>query len=97
MLRTQVGLSRLVSCESNPSSMACQVETKGFSLVLDSEILATVQDTESVLEQIQQLFELAKEALDQEIAKQTTPPNRTKEQRPKPPQQAGKFAQSPTG
>ncbi len=58
MLRANVGLSRKVSRNFN---------SDGYSVNLDAEINAPLDDTEAVLERIQELFHLAEEALAQEI------------------------------
>jgi hypothetical protein len=58
MLRANVGLSRKVSRNYN---------SDGYSVNLDAEITAPLDDAEGVLERIQELFHLAEEALSQEI------------------------------
>lgn len=58
MLRANVGLSRKISRNYN---------SDGYSINLDAEITASLEDAEVVLGQIQGLFELAEEALAQEI------------------------------
>lgn len=58
MLRANIGLSRKVSRNYN---------SDGYSVNLDAEINAPLDDTEAVLERIQELFHLAEEALSQEI------------------------------
>lgn len=58
MLRANVGLSRKVSHNYN---------SDGYSVNLDAEINAPLDDAEAVLERIQELFHLAEEALTQEI------------------------------
>ena len=59
MLRANVGLSRKMSRDFNST---------GFSLNLEGEILATLDDHEAVIERIQELYSLAEEALDRQIA-----------------------------
>lgn len=58
MLRANIGLSRKVSRNYN---------SDGYSVNLDAEINAPLDDTEAVLERIQELFHLVEEALSQEI------------------------------
>jgi hypothetical protein len=58
MLKANVGLSRKVS-ENYQSS--------GFSLNLEGEIQASLDDPQSVIERIKELYDLAEEALDQQI------------------------------
>lgn len=58
MLRVNVGLSRKVSKDYNST---------GFSINLDGEITASPNDAEAVIVQVKELFDLAEEALNQEI------------------------------
>lgn len=58
MLKANVGLSRKLTKDFNSS---------GFSLNLESEIAASVTDPEAVIEQVKELFDLAEEALRQQI------------------------------
>ena len=58
MLRANVGLSRKVSRDYNST---------GFSVNLDGEINAPPSDPEGVIEQVKELFDLAEEALNQQI------------------------------
>lgn len=58
MLRVNVGLSRKVSKDYNST---------GFSINLDGEITVPVTDAENFIEEIKQLYDLAEEALNQEI------------------------------
>ena len=58
MLRVNVGLSRKLSKDYNST---------GFSVNLDGEITAPPSDPEGVVEQVKELFDLAEEALDQQI------------------------------
>lgn len=58
MLRANIGLSRKVSRD---------FESDGYSVNLDAEINAPLDDAEAVLERIQELFHLAEEALAQEV------------------------------
>jgi len=58
MLRANVGLSRKLSRNYN---------SDGYSINLDAEINAPLDDPEAVLERVQELFHLAEEALTQEI------------------------------
>ena len=58
MLRVNVGLSRKLSKDYNST---------GFTINIDGEILAPPNDPEAVMEQVKELFDLAEEALDQQI------------------------------
>ncbi len=58
MLKANVGLSRKVSENYNSS---------GFSLNLEGEINASLDDPETVVERVRELYDLAQEALDQQI------------------------------
>jgi hypothetical protein len=58
MLKANVGLSRKLS-ENYQST--------GFSLNLEGEINASLDDPEAVIERIKELYDLAEEALDQQI------------------------------
>lgn len=58
MLRVNVGLSRKVSKDFNST---------GYSINLDGEITAPVSDSEAVVEQVKEFFDLAEEALDLQI------------------------------
>jgi len=58
MLKANVGLSRKLS-ENYQST--------GFSLNLEGEIHATLDDPEAVVERVKELFDLAEEALNQQI------------------------------
>ena len=58
MLRVNVGLSRKLSKDYNST---------GFSVNLDGEITAPPSDAEGVIEQVKELFDLAEEALSQQI------------------------------
>jgi hypothetical protein len=59
MLRANVGISRKMSRDYN---------SQGFTLNLDSEIHASLDDPESVIERVRELYSLAEEALDRQIA-----------------------------
>jgi len=59
MLRANVGVSRKMSKDYNST---------GFSLNLDAEIQATLDDPEAVVERIKELYDLAEEALDRQIS-----------------------------
>jgi hypothetical protein len=59
MLRANVGISRKMSKDYN---------SQGFTLNLDAEINATLDDPESVIERVKELFDLAEEALDRQIS-----------------------------
>ena len=58
MLKANVGLSRKLS-ENYQST--------GFSLNLEGEINASLGDPEAVVERVKELFDLAEEALDQQV------------------------------
>lgn len=58
MLKANVGLSRKVSENYNST---------GFSLNLEGEINATLDDPESVIERIKELYNVAEEALSQQV------------------------------
>jgi hypothetical protein len=58
MLKANVGLSRKLS-ENYQST--------GFSLNLEGEINATLDDTEAVIERVKELYDVAEEALSQQI------------------------------
>lgn len=58
MLRVNVGLSRKLSKDYNST---------GYSVNLDGEILAAINDPEAVIEQVKELFDLAEESLSQQI------------------------------
>jgi hypothetical protein len=58
MLKANVGLSRKLSKDYNST---------GFSLNLDGEINATLDDPEAVIERIRELYNVAEEALQRQI------------------------------
>jgi hypothetical protein len=58
MLKANVGLSRKITRDFNST---------GYSVNLEGEILASTDDAEAVTEKVKELFNLAQEALDQEI------------------------------
>lgn len=58
MLKANVGLSRKLSED---------YQSTGFSLNLEGEINASLDDPQSVVERIKELYDLAEEALDQQI------------------------------
>lgn len=58
MLRATVGVSRKISENYNST---------GFSLNLDGEIQASLDDPETVIERIKELYDLAEEALNQQL------------------------------
>ncbi len=58
MLRVNVGLSRKLSKDYNST---------GYSVNLDGEVTAAISDPEAVIEQVKELFDLAEEALSQQI------------------------------
>lgn len=59
MLKANVGLSRKLSEN---------FQSTGFSLNLEGEINATLDDPESVIERIKELYSVAEEALDRQIS-----------------------------
>lgn len=61
MLRCNVGVTRKISRDYNST---------GYSVNLDGEILSALDDAEQVLERVRELFDLAHEALDQEVERQ---------------------------
>jgi len=58
MLRVNVGLSRKLSKDYNST---------GYSVNLDGEVTASVSDPEGVIKQVKELFDLAEEALNQQV------------------------------
>jgi hypothetical protein len=58
MLKANVGVSRKMSRDYN---------SRGFTLNLEGEILATLDDPEAVVIRVKELFDLAEEALDRKI------------------------------
>jgi hypothetical protein len=58
MLKVNVGLSRKLSRD---------YQSTGFSVNLEAEITAPVSDSEAVVEQVKEVFDLAEAALDAEI------------------------------
>ena len=59
MLKANVGLSRKLSKDFNSA---------GFSVNLEGEITATLDDPEAVIERIKELYSVAEEALDRQVA-----------------------------
>src|SRR5262245_42063551 len=58
MLKMNVGLSKKLSRDFNST---------GFSVNLEGEITAPTTDSDAVMEQVKELFDLAEEALDQQV------------------------------
>jgi hypothetical protein len=58
MLKVNVGLSRKLSKDYN---------SEGFSINVEGEVAAPVSDAEAVVEEVKQLYDLAEEALAQQI------------------------------
>jgi hypothetical protein len=58
MLKVNVGLSRKLSKDYN---------SEGFSINVEGEVTASVNDAEAVVEQVKELYDLAEEALSQQI------------------------------
>lgn len=59
MLRANVGVSRKTSRDYN---------SRRFTLNLEGEILATLDDPEAVIERIKELYSVAEEALDRQVS-----------------------------
>jgi hypothetical protein len=77
MLKANVGLSRKLSKDYNST---------GYSINLDGEIVAPVSDPEAVIEQIKELFDLAEEALSQQIERaESISAIASRDDEPKPP------------
>lgn len=58
MLKVNVGLSRKLSHDYNST---------GFSVNMEGEITAPPNDSDAIIEQVKELFDLAEESLDQQI------------------------------
>lgn len=58
MIKANVGLSRKASEN---------YQSKGFSVNIEGEITASLSDPKAVIDQVKELFDLAEEALDQQI------------------------------
>jgi hypothetical protein len=58
MLKVNVGLSKKLSKDYN---------SEGFSINLEGEVTAPVSDAQAVVEQIKELYDVAEEALNQQI------------------------------
>jgi len=58
MLKVNVGLSRKLSKD---------FQSTGFSVNIEGEVTALTSDPETVVEQVKELYDLAEEALDQQI------------------------------
>lgn len=58
MLRANIGLSRKLTKD---------YQSSGFSVNIEGELTAPTSDAEAVIEQIKELYDLAEEALDQQI------------------------------
>lgn len=59
MLRANVGVSKKMSKDYN---------SRGFTLNLEGEIQATLDDPEAVIERIKELYSVAEEALDRQVS-----------------------------
>lgn len=59
MLRANVGVSKKMSRDYN---------SRGFTLNLEGEIHATLDDPEAVIERIKELYSVAEEALDRQVS-----------------------------
>lgn len=87
MLKANVGLSRKLSKDYNST---------GFTLNLEGEILATTDDPENVIARIRELYSLAEEALDQQIAdSQSVDAFRHRDAEPAPPYSNGHNGHAP--
>lgn len=58
MLKVNVGLSRKVSRDYNST---------GFSINVEGEVCASIDDAETIVEKVKELYDLAEEALNQQI------------------------------
>jgi len=90
MLRVNVGLSRKLSKDYNST---------GYSVNLDGEITAPASDPEAVIEQVKELWDLAEEALNQQIDRYegtSAIASRDEEPRPSPQAQRNGNGQSPS-
>ncbi len=80
MLRANVGLSRKLSKDYNST---------GYSINLDGEITAPVSDPQAVIEQVKELFDLAEEALEQQLGRshreESAANNGNQQRQPQPP------------
>jgi len=88
MLRVNVGLSRKLSKDYNST---------GFSINLDGEVTAPTSDAEAVMVQVKELFDLAEEALDQQIERahgEAAVAARDEERTPSPPERANGHSRS---
>ena len=76
MLKVNVGLSRKLSKDYN---------SEGFSINLEGEVTAPVNDPQSVVEQVKELYDLAEEALAQQIERtQSTAALGSRDEEPQP-------------
>ena len=89
MLRVNVGLSRKLSKDYNST---------GFSVNLDGEITAPPSDPEGVVEQVKELFDLAEEALNQQIDRyESTSAIASHDEEPRQPVQRPRDGTGPNG
>jgi hypothetical protein len=81
MLKVNVGLSRKLSKDFN---------SEGFSINVEGEVTAQTNDAEAVVEQIKELYDLAEEALGQQIERaQSTAAIASRDEEPQARQQNG--------
>jgi len=75
MIKVNVGLSRKLSKDYN---------SEGFSINLEGEVSAAVSDPQAVVEQVKELYDLAEEALAQQIERsQSTVAIASRDEEPK--------------
>ena len=75
MIKVNVGLSRKLSKDYN---------SEGFSINLEGEVSAAVNDPQGVVEQVKELYDLAEEALAQQIERsQSTAAIASRDEEPK--------------
>ena len=91
MIRVNVGLSRKLSKDYNST---------GYSINVDGEVTASVNHPEAVIEQVKELFDLAEEALAQQIERahgETSIGNRDAEPQREPVSQTNGTRSAETG
>ena len=81
MLKVNVGLSRKLSKDYN---------SEGFSINVEGEVVASTSDAEAVVEQIKELYDLAEEALAQQVSRsQSTAAIASRDEEPRASRQNG--------
>jgi hypothetical protein len=89
MLRVNVGLSRKLSKDYNSA---------GYSINLEGEITVPPSDPEGVVEQVKELFDLAEEALNQQIDRsESDSAIAAHDEAPRPPVQVNRNGNGPNG